>query len=121
MSDKATSKKRASKAVTANKGYTPFPIQLLALEIQNSRSSLVLALCSVLHVNDILHQSGLITDDCWNKVKGTVNTVTSLDIVDHVGSTVSTLVEAGTGGMAEMGQAQAAQMGSAAKILAAGS
>jgi hypothetical protein len=128
-------KKRKSqgtgKSAVSKGGYTPFPIQLLAMEINASKSSTVLSFCAALHLNDLLHQTGLITDDAWNNVKGTVAAIRAADIISSVTSSVSTLVEAGTGAIsgyqggqadimgaqAQQMQGQAAQTASAAKLL----
>ena|SRR5208337_1591813 len=98
-------------------GYSPFPIQLIALELNASKANTVLGFAASIQVNDILHQSGLITDDAWNNVKGTITALRTVDIIDKVTSSVTTLVEAATSGVEELEQARSAHMGANAKQL----
>ena len=104
---------------TRDQGYTPFPIRLLELEINAARSSPICAMAATLHISDILHQAALITDDAWNQVKGNTQALISASLIDTVASSLSTVVEAATGGTSDIMEQQAAQTGAAAKMLAA--
>lgn len=76
---------------------------------------MLLAFAGAMHLNDFLHQAGLITDDCWNAVKGmstlfseTAN-ITAIAVAGGFGSVLKTVVEGAT---ATSGQeAQTAQVG----------
>lgn len=63
--------------------------------IEGGRSSPILASAAVLFTNDMLHSSGLITDDCWNAVKGWSQTFNTVGVFGTATSALKTLVEAG--------------------------
>jgi len=72
----------------------------IKMELSGGRSSMLLAFSGSMHLNDFLHQAGLITDDCWNAVKG-MSTLFSESanitaIAGSIGSVLKTVVEAGT-------------------------
>jgi hypothetical protein len=81
-------------------------------EISGGRSSLLLAFAGSIHLNDFLHQAGLITDDAWNAVKG-MSTLFSESanitaIAGSIGSVLKTVVE-GTSDIVTSAGAQKAQ------------
>jgi len=67
-------------------------LDFISLELQYGRSSGVMAFSGALHLNDFLHSAALITDDCWNNVKGLTSATT---IVPLGQSVLKTLVEGG--------------------------
>lgn len=68
-------------------------LDLITLELRTGASSGAAAFGGVLHLNDFLHSAGMITDDCWNNVKG----LTNVNVIVPLGtSTLKTLVEAGS-------------------------
>jgi hypothetical protein len=76
-------------------------LDLIKLEIRSGASSALPAFAGAIHLNDVLHSAGLITNDAWNDVKG----VSSLDNLLAVSQPVlKTLVEGGKG-MTQFGQA----------------
>jgi len=94
------SKKRGAADIkkSSDGGYIPFPIKFIDSEVAAGKVSHVLAVVAGLHVNDILHQAGLITDDCWNDVKGLLTNTQVLTMIGNLTQSMTTLVEAGTKG-----------------------
>lgn len=66
-------------------------------EIKGGSSSMLLAFAGSQHLNDFLHQAGLISDDAWNAVKGMSTlfseTANVVAIAQGIGSVLTTLVE----------------------------
>jgi hypothetical protein len=109
-----------SARTTIQRGMTVFALDFIKLELTGGRSSMLLAFAGINHLNDFLHSAGLITDDCWNDVKGTATlfaTTTNIaTIATAAGSVLKTLVEGATevttAGMAQ--QTKLAALGGAA-------
>lgn len=112
---------RRSKGPAA--GYSPFALRMIELEIQGGRSSMLLAFAGINHLNDYLHQAALITDDCWNNVKGTGNLFANLEAIKaisgSVGSVLSTLVEGTTKAYGQQQQTARANRAASARELSA--
>lgn len=91
-------RKGSTSLVSAYKAkVAPFCLEYIRDEINGGRSSMLLAFAGALHLNDFLHQAGLITDDCWNAVKGMSTlfseTANITAIANSVGSVLKTVVE----------------------------
>jgi hypothetical protein len=92
--------KSSSSAKLAPKALGLWCFNAIQSEISGGRSSMLLAFAGSMHLNDFLHQAGLITDDCWNAVKGMStlfsDTANITAIAGSIGSVLKTVVEAGT-------------------------
>lgn len=123
MTEEKPQKKRArvSSPVTRahSSGIGLWCMDCIKLELVGGRTSLVLAVIGSLHLNDFLHQAGLITDDAWNNCKGIAtlfgNTANAVDIISAATNTVSTLVE-GVTSLEEAGTAQTTQLAKLAAV-----
>jgi hypothetical protein len=94
---KLSGSRKSSSSTKIPNSVAPFCLQYILEEIKGGRSSLILAFAGTMHLNDFLHQAGLITDDCWNNVKGEANlfsnTAVITAIAGSVGSVLKTVVE----------------------------
>ena len=68
-------------------------LDLVKAEIDGGRSSAVLAIGGVGHLNDMLHSAGIITDDAWNMTKGWIQTTATVEVFSATGATLTGLVE----------------------------
>jgi len=122
--------KSADKMVTRGSGGSnPKALGLwcfncIQMEISGGRSSLLLAFAGSMHLNDFLHQAGLITDDCWNAVKGMSTlfseTANITAIAGSIGSVLKTVVEGATAMESESGLTERKQIDASTKLAALG-
>lgn len=68
-------------------------LDLVEKEIEAGASAAQPSFAGVNHLNDILHTAGLITNDCWNNVKGTTKANNFIAVSTPV---LKTLVKGGT-------------------------